>query len=122
MWDKFNPADNRTDEVKQDELDEKLVRLMESQSLATTVQRSYTADEKKIREAILAQYSQMSGDEEEEDEFGPTVSNNSGGGEPRSNGLEKNTNALQVAQAVKEKREQAKIDSQKKKDKDKEDR
>lgn len=116
MWNKYHPVEENDSNQSQIDVDEKLVRLLESQSLATTVQRSYTEEEKKIREAILAQYSQMSDEENEEDEFTST------GGDSRENGLEKNTNALAVHLAEKEKREQAKIESQKKKDKDKEDR
>ncbi|XP_044743247.1 coiled-coil domain-containing protein 43 [Chrysoperla carnea] len=116
MWNKYHPVEENDSNQSQIDVDEKLVRLLESQSLATTVQRSYTEEEKKIREAILAQYSQMSDEENEEDEFAST------GGDSRENGLEKNTNALAVHLAEKEKREQAKMESQKKKDKDKEDR
>lgn len=45
-----------------------------------------------------------------------------GGNEGKENGLFKNTNAQSVHQAEREKRERAKLDSQKKKEKDKEDR
>lgn len=39
----------------------RLAKLMESQSLTTTAtKREYTDEEKKIREAILSQYSQLS--------------------------------------------------------------
>lgn len=40
-------------------VEEKLVKLLESNARSTTVQRQYTEEEKKIREAILAQYSQV---------------------------------------------------------------
>lgn len=83
---------------------------MESQTLTTTVQREYSAEEKRLREAILAQYGQTTDSEGEEEEN--TV----------GDGLQRNTNAHAVQIAEKEKREQAKLDSQKKKDKDKEDR
>lgn len=96
-------------------MNEKLAKLLESQSLATTKQKQYTDEEKKIREAILSQYSQMTDSEEEEDD-------NQASGEPKETNLEKNLNALTVMQAEKEKREQARLDSQKKKEKDKEDR
>lgn len=43
-----------------EDVDTRLARLLESQTLATTVQRQYTADELRIREAVLAQYSQLS--------------------------------------------------------------
>nr|CAD7457829.1 unnamed protein product [Timema tahoe] len=115
-WKKFSPKEKSVDDENAkggDDMDVRLAKLLESQPRPTTVQRTYTEEERKIREAILAQYSQMSDEEE------------SGGGndaEPKENGLTKNTNASVVQQAEKEKREKSKLDSQKKKDKDKEDR
>lgn len=101
-------------EVAED-VDVKLARLMESQAKATTVTRNnYTAEERRIREAILSQYGQMSDEEGEAEE--------ECGGETKENGLVKNTNASLVQLAEREKREKAKIESQKKKEKDKEDR
>ncbi|GLH13719.1 Coiled-coil domain-containing protein 43 [Gryllus bimaculatus] len=41
-----------------EDVDVKLARLLESQARPTTVQRTYTEEERRIREAILAQYSQ----------------------------------------------------------------
>ncbi|XP_046676906.1 LOW QUALITY PROTEIN: coiled-coil domain-containing protein 43-like [Homalodisca vitripennis] len=100
-----------------DNVEEKLAKLLESNIRPTIVQRNYTDEERKIREAILAQYSQTSDqDSGEEDDVG------GGGTEGKENGLFKNTNAAAVHQAEREKREKAKIDSQKKKEKDKEDR
>lgn len=40
-------------------VEEKLAKLLESNVRSTTVQRNYTEEERKIREAILAQYSQV---------------------------------------------------------------
>lgn len=126
MWQKSHPSNAESSaSCSSEDVDEKLVRLLESQSLTTTVQREYTAEEKKIRDAILAQYSQMTDDEDELDEVCTGSSSGGGGGSSGGGGsesLERNTNAFSVQQAEKEKREQAKIDSQKKKDKDKEDR
>nr|CAD7438196.1 unnamed protein product [Timema bartmani] len=116
IWKKLSPKEKSVDDENAkggDDMDVRLAKLLESQPRPTTVQRTYTEEERKIREAILAQYSQMSDEEE------------SGGGneaEPKENGLTKNTNASVVQQAEKEKREKSKLDSQKKKDKDKEDR
>lgn len=125
MWNKSHPkvsgsAANAIEEVDSN----KLVQLLELQCLATTAQRNYTAEEKKIREAILAKYSQMTDDEDEQNDQECCSTSTAASVEPRKAGadLERNTNALSVQQAEKEKREQAKIDSQKKKDKDKEDR
>lgn len=104
--------------VKDDtDIDAKLAKLLENQKIATIVQRVYTEDELRIKQQILEQYSQLSGDEEyDSDEEGATASAST------SDGLTKNTNAHDVAQLVKERREQAKADSQSKKLKDKEDR
>lgn len=115
MWLKFKPKDpiQGTNAV---DVDVKLAKLLESQCLATAKQKEYTDEEKKIREAILSQYSQMTDDEEEREEV---VASGDG---HKENGLEKNLNALSVQQAEKERREQAKLESQKKKEKDKEDR
>lgn len=93
--------------------------MLENQKIATIVQRVYTEDELRIKQQILEQYSQLSGDEEyDEDEDGATATSSASA----SDGLTKNTNAHDVAQLVKERREQAKVDSQNKKLKDKEDR
>ncbi|GBP69985.1 Coiled-coil domain-containing protein 43 [Eumeta japonica] len=95
------------------DVDVQLAKLMESQSLATTARREYTDEEKKIREAILSQYSQLSDNEEEQEHEG--VSDN-------PTDLVKNTNAADVAAAARERREQARLEAQRKKEKDKEDR
>lgn len=113
MWLKFKPSELKENAIKED-VDIKLAKLLESQSLATTKQKEYTEEEKKIREAILSQYSQLSDEEEDE--------GIQSGGDHKENGLEKNMNASTVAQAEKQRREQAKLESQRKKDKDKEDR
>ncbi|XP_017880233.1 coiled-coil domain-containing protein 43 [Ceratina calcarata] len=99
-----------------EDVDVRLARMLESQSLPTTAQKSYTEEERKIREAILAQYSQMSEEENSEgdgEEDGVSASDC---------GIEKNTNVTNIIQQEKEKREKAKLESQKKKEKDKEDR
>lgn len=96
-----------------DDMDERLVKLMESSTKATSVTRKHTVEDKKIKEAILAHYSQTS-DHEFDSDTDVHVK--------EENGLEKNTNASAVAQAEREKREKAKLESQKKKEKDKEDR
>ncbi|XP_019868053.2 coiled-coil domain-containing protein 43 [Aethina tumida] len=114
-WEEYKPQEQAAPCLSSEDMNEKLAKLLESQSLATTKQKQYTDEEKKIREAILSQYSQMTDSEEEEDD-------NQASGEPKETNLEKNLNALTVMQAEKEKREQARLDSQKKKEKDKEDR
>lgn len=87
---------------------------METQAKpATVIRNNYTDEERRIREAILSQYGQMSDEEGEGGEDTDHV---------KENGLVKNLNATSVQQAEREKREKAKIESQKKKEKDKEDR
>lgn len=99
-----------------EDVDVRLVKMLESQSLPTTTQRSYTEEERRIREAILAQYSQMS---DEDNSEGDGEEDGASGGDC---GIEKNLNAATIIQQEREKREKAKLESQKKKEKDKEDR
>uniref|UniRef100_A0A6P7G1V4 Coiled-coil domain-containing protein 43 n=1 Tax=Diabrotica virgifera virgifera TaxID=50390 RepID=A0A6P7G1V4_DIAVI len=112
-WERFKPQEACAKQMSSEDVNIKLAKLLESQSLATTKQKQYTAEEKKIREAILSQYSEMTDEEGEAEDV-------QAGGE--DGGLEKNLNSHTVAQAEKLKREQARQDSQKKKEKDKEDR
>ncbi|KAL1491064.1 hypothetical protein ABEB36_011717 [Hypothenemus hampei] len=113
-WQSLKPPTPTPTTASNEDLNEKLAKLLESQSLATTKQKEYTEEEKKIREAILSQYSQMTDSEEEDHDQGASS-------EPKDQ-LEKNINAQLVAEAEKQKREQNRLDSQRKKDKDKEDR
>ncbi|XP_018577839.1 coiled-coil domain-containing protein 43 isoform X2 [Anoplophora glabripennis] len=112
-WHIFKPKEPPPSQMSSEDVNNKLAKLLESQSLAITKQRQYTEEERKIREAILSQYSQMTDDEDENEEKNGTVDENR---------IEKNLNAQTVLQAEKSKREQARIESQKKKEKDKEDR
>ncbi|KAG6796450.1 coiled-coil domain-containing protein 43 [Apis mellifera caucasica] len=117
VWEESLPNKEKPGpKVPVEDVDVRLARMLESQSLPTTTQRSYTDEEKKIREAILAQYSQMS---EEENSEGDGEEDGASGGDC---GIEKNTNAAAIIQQEKEKREKAKLESQRKKEKDKEDR
>ncbi|XP_001605181.1 coiled-coil domain-containing protein 43 [Nasonia vitripennis] len=119
-WVKWGQVDEApVDNTPKEDVDVRLVRMLESQSLPTTSHKSnHTEEEKRIKEAILAQYSQMSDNEEskdEEDEEG-------GDGGGCDSGLEKNTNVATIIHAERERRERAKQESAKKKEKDKEDR
>lgn len=131
-WESSRP---KVEEVKKvyEDVDTKLAKLLESKSITATVQRhQHTAEEQRIREQILAQYSQVELDEcEDDDDVGGGSGGGSGGGGGNGGSggtassdpiMTKNTNALDVAQLTKERREQAKLDSKAKKDKDKEDR
>ncbi|RZF42010.1 hypothetical protein LSTR_LSTR003515 [Laodelphax striatellus] len=60
------------DRQAEDDVEEKLVKLLEStQAPSSQPQRQYTDEERRIRQAILAQYSQTS-DKESDDEGGGT--------------------------------------------------
>ncbi|CAL1683722.1 unnamed protein product [Lasius platythorax] len=115
-WAEWLPAKDLATAVPTEDVDVRLAKMLESQSLPTTTQKSYTEEEKRIREAILAQYSQMS---DEENSEGDGEEEGAGGGDC---GIEKNLNAATIVQQEREKREKAKLESQKKKEKDKEDR
>lgn len=60
-WELCRPKEEAPKPVS--DVDERLVKLLESQAPATTARREYTDEEKKIREAILSQYSQLSDNE-----------------------------------------------------------
>lgn len=116
-WAECLPAkDMATALAPTEDVDVRLAKMLESQSLPTTTQKSYTEEEKRIREAILAQYSQMS---DEDNSEGDGEEDGASGGDC---GIEKNLNAATIVQQEREKREKAKLESQKKKEKDKEDR
>lgn len=60
-WDSCRPKEETPKPVA--DVDVQLAKLLESQAPATTTRREYTDEEKKIREAILSQYSQLSDNE-----------------------------------------------------------
>lgn len=119
MWQTFHGKQNEAKAAANPiNVEDRLAQLLEPTKQDLVVQKEYTDEEKKIREAILAQYSQTS---DHEDDYEDEVEASRG---PEASGpsLYKNMNAATVAQAEKEKREQAKLDSQMKKEKDKLDR
>jgi len=116
-WAEWLPAEEiAAAPAPMEEVDVRLAKMLESQSLPTTTQRSYTEDERRVREAVLAQYSQMSDEDNSEGD------GEDDGASSRDCGIEKNLNAATIIQQEREKREKAKLESQKKKEKDKEDR
>ncbi|XP_017121292.1 coiled-coil domain-containing protein 43 [Drosophila elegans] len=94
-----------------------LAKLLEQQKLQPAVnkEREYTEEERRIKQQILAQYSQTAVVNQDEDDSEPESDDESGV-------LAKNTNKSDVQALAKEKREQARLDSAAKKQKDKEDR
>lgn len=94
------------------------MRLKETQISSTeSTSRKLTDEERRIKEQILANYSQTATKSEEVDDDSEEEEDDDEDG-----GLEKNTNKADVNRLAKEKREQAKLESQQKKLKDKEDR
>lgn len=98
-WQQCNAKVEEPQKVVED-VDTKLVKLLESKCIAATVIRQqYTPEELRIREQILAQYSQVELDECEDDDVGK-------GGTSSDPIMMKNTNAHDVEKLAKERREQ----------------
>ncbi|CAO1405102.1 unnamed protein product [Diamesa serratosioi] len=118
-WNEANPGTSQSNSQPKEsiDIDKKLAELLDKQSKLHTIipERVLTEEEKRIKQQILANYSQCS-DKEEEDEEDEDSSDDD---DPD---MQKNTNKSDVQQLSKEKREQAKADSAAKKDKDKVDR
>ncbi|XP_065356812.1 coiled-coil domain-containing protein 43 [Calliphora vicina] len=125
---KWSECNEKIDEPSKQILDlkveEQLVKLLETTKVQSIVkERQYTEEEKRIREQILAQYSQTEvSDEEYEAAQSDEETEKHGSSVSKSSGLERNTNFSDVVALQKEKREQARLDSAAKKQKDKEDR
>ncbi|XP_016924556.3 coiled-coil domain-containing protein 43 [Drosophila suzukii] len=94
-----------------------LAKLLEQQKLIPAVnkEREYTEEERRIKQQILAQYSQTAVVNQDVDDSEDESDDESGI-------LSKNTNKSDVQALAKEKREQARMDSAAKKQKDKDDR
>lgn len=115
------------------DIEEQLAKLLEGKTIAAAAVKAprqpLSAEEIRIRDQILAQYSQVELDEcDADDDGGPppagaaAAPSASGAAAENDPLMEKNTNALDVQLLAKERREQARTDSKAKKDKDKEDR
>lgn len=118
-WNESHAAPKKVETVKPEEVDiAELLKTQTNISLQSSRQhnRQLTDEEKKIKQQILASYSQTS-DKEDEDEDDEEEQ-----AEDDDPNLEKNTNKSDVQKLAREKREQARLDSQNKKLKDKEDR
>lgn len=117
-WNESHTTPKRSVAEKQEEVD--IAELLKTQTnislqAASQHNRKLTEEEKRIKQQILASYSQTSDKEDEDQEESAPVDD----GDPD---LEKNTNKADVQKLAREKREQAKLESQQKKLKDKEDR
>lgn len=126
-WEKSRPTESQSQQpaFASMDIDAQLAKLLESKAISATVQKhQLSAEEMRIRDQILAQYSQVELDEcDDDDDGGPGPAAAAAGVPVEKDPLmEKNTNAQDVAQLAKDRREQAKLDSKAKKDKDKDDR
>ncbi|OWF51689.1 coiled-coil domain-containing protein 43-like [Mizuhopecten yessoensis] len=129
-----NKHTNKNTESAQKNIADQLSNMLEKQTIEPVKVKDTPTDKAEDRarkEAILAQYSNVS-DEEDDDGHSSHTGTKGGGGGAAASGaasgasgdslLMKNTNAETVGQVEKEKREKAKEESDKKKEKDKQDR
>ncbi|XP_053948879.1 coiled-coil domain-containing protein 43 [Anastrepha ludens] len=127
IFEKWN-ATHPKEEVKKSvhiDVNEQLAKLLEAQKIQTIVkEREYTEEERRIREQILAQYSQteVNDDDAYDSEEESERTNAAAVAASSSNIIERNTNVQDVMALQKEKREMARLESAAKKQKDKEDR
>ncbi|XP_060084033.1 coiled-coil domain-containing protein 43-like [Ylistrum balloti] len=124
-----NETVNKNTESAQKNIADQLSNMLEKQTIEPVKVKDTTSDEARARkEAILAQYSTVS-DEEDDDgpsshtgTIGAATSGSASAAAAGDSLLMKNTNAESVGLIEKEKREKAKEEADKKKEKDKQDR
>uniref|UniRef100_A0A3P9KDQ1 Coiled-coil domain-containing protein 43 n=1 Tax=Oryzias latipes TaxID=8090 RepID=A0A3P9KDQ1_ORYLA len=93
-----------------------IASMIEKQAQIVVKQKDVSAESKERKEALLAQYANITDEEDEAEEEEPAGGNDTSGNEKS---LFKNTNVEEVLHRQKQKREQAKEDAQKKKETDK---
>uniref|UniRef100_A0A8C7X4S4 Coiled-coil domain-containing protein 43 n=1 Tax=Oryzias sinensis TaxID=183150 RepID=A0A8C7X4S4_9TELE len=93
-----------------------IASMIEKQAQIVVKQKDVSAESKKRKEALLAQYANITDEEDEAEEEEPAGGNDTPGNEKS---LFKNTNVEEVLHRQKQKREQAREDAQKKKETDK---
>uniref|UniRef100_A0A1B0BK71 Coiled-coil domain-containing protein 43 n=1 Tax=Glossina palpalis gambiensis TaxID=67801 RepID=A0A1B0BK71_9MUSC len=127
-WQEYQPNVNESNNCDKGlDVENKLTKLLEAHNIQTTVkERTYTEEERRIREQILAQYSQT---EVSDDDYNAVHSDeesekhiSGGSGNSSVNCIERNTNVQDVLALQKERRELARSEAAAKKQKDKEDR
>ncbi|XP_027234323.1 coiled-coil domain-containing protein 43 isoform X1 [Penaeus vannamei] len=114
-WTLLAEPEEPSDTTKKVEFEEKIAKIMEEQAQCVVVNKTRSKEEESLKNAILAQYAEVSDGECSDEEEGEQSS---------QGGLMgvKNTNAEEVIKAERERREKNKEESQRKKEKDKEDR
>ncbi|XP_013878769.1 coiled-coil domain-containing protein 43 [Austrofundulus limnaeus] len=93
-----------------------IATMIEKQAQIVVKQKEVSEESKKRKEALLAQYANITDEEDEAEEGEPTTGNDL---TPSDKSLFKNTNVEEVFNRQKQKREQAREDAQKKKEMDK---
>ncbi|KAK1877102.1 Coiled-coil domain containing protein 43 [Dissostichus eleginoides] len=93
-----------------------IARMIEKQAQIVVKHKEVSGESKQRKDALLAQYANVTDDEDEAEEEEQTGANNFIGNEKS---LFKNTNVAEVLNRQKQKRDQAREDSQKKKEGDK---
>ncbi|XP_051244849.1 coiled-coil domain-containing protein 43 [Dicentrarchus labrax] len=93
-----------------------IASMIEKQAQIVVKHKEVSEESKKRKEALLAQYGNITDDEDEAEEEEPPSGNNSAGNDKS---LFKNTNVEEVLCRQKQKRDQAREDAQKKKEGDK---
>ncbi|XP_028267704.1 coiled-coil domain-containing protein 43 [Parambassis ranga] len=93
-----------------------IASMIEKQAQIVVKQKEVSEESKKRKEALLAQYANVTDEEDEAEEEEPTGGNNIAANEKS---LFKNTNVEEVLNRQKQKREQARDDAHKKKEMDK---
>ncbi|KAM9346521.1 coiled-coil domain-containing protein 43 [Symphorus nematophorus] len=93
-----------------------IASMIEKQAQIVVKQKEVDKESKKRKEAVLAQYANVTDEEDEAEEEEPISGNNFTGNDKS---LFKNTNVEEVLNRQKQKREQAREDAQKKKEMDK---
>ena len=117
QWEEINGAQSSCDSSDSQTLGSQLSNMLENQKIESVKPKEKSKEEIERKESILAQYSQVSDEEDEQAPADPGGHTN-----PDNPLLQKNVNAESVAKLEKEKREKSKIESDKKKEKDKMDR
>lgn len=129
-WDSLSLAQNADGNVQEKfDVDAQLASIMEKQAQSVVTERKVTEEERKYREAILAQYSHVSdgedsdaSNEKESKDLSSTAVAAAAAAAPVANNdplLPRNTNVEDVFRAEKEKRDKAKAEFEKKKAVDK---
>ncbi|KAK5855927.1 hypothetical protein PBY51_007559 [Eleginops maclovinus] len=111
-WRNKSAAKNDSDDAEV----QAIARMIEKQAQIVVKHKEVSEESQKRKDALLAQYANVTDDEDEAEEEEPSGANNFIGNEKS---LFKNTNVEEVLNRQKQKRDQAREDSQKKKEGDK---